>query len=184
MNLERVNGNYQELLKTQAVEFDGDPRVATQVIQILNSPLNRPHFANPYQSVEEMQEVANDNKRHILTHEVGGKVVATATIDDAAAPVNGHYLNAFSVSEDLQGNGVGREFMEHVKTWAFNNETYESRERKSLRIGIAMGIDGWEKMYKLAKSTGFTVVGVLSNQMEIESGDVDVMLMTVHHDKK
>ena len=146
-------------------------------VELLNSPDNKPHFAGPPASVEELSEMALNRSHHFLSATNSfGEVIGGMLIEDAPPGQHDHWLRLAVVDPELQspapgiGYGVGKAMLRKGIDWAATTPTYYGRRRYKLDASVIMGVKGWIKMqHILMRKLAFQVRMILPNQVDFEN---------------
>ena len=162
----------------------GDEDSQWEVISILNSRLNREHFANPYQSVEEVQQTIENPNMHILALKDNGRIIGTTTIADTTYPQHDHFILLFAINENLQGRGLGKEMIKQTLEWSYATKSGDNRERLSMHAATAMLVPGWERMYNLLRRADFEPKVIWRDQFTGQDGKLHDVVRLAHYRKE
>ena len=118
--------------------------------------------SNPYLTYDPMPRVAfagiysNLVGSHTLfVVESGGMVISTyRLIPKTDRQSHTFYLGSFTIRKDQQGRGLGKQVLDHIKTYAL--------ERQKSRIELTVDINNTAAI-QLYKKAGFLVEGVIRN---------------------
>lgn len=144
-------------------------------INFLWDPRNRLHFAHPPEDVRELRELARNPRNHFLVATRVEKdnrgrsverVVGGAQLTDNASPENDHWISLVVVDPKKQGQGVGKKLIRGIVEWSLGHKTFEKRDRDQLHLAINLGIEGWERMEKLVKSSGFKFFQTIGKEVD------------------
>lgn len=141
----------------------------------LNDPRNMLHFSDQPRNVKELRERTRSPQNHFLIAKrtelndkgrLVEKVVGGALLSDNKSPENDHWISLVAVDPDKQGQGIGTKLMKGIIDWSYDHPTYQGRKREQLHLGINVGIDGWEKVEKLFKISGFKFFQTIGKEID------------------
>ena len=164
---------YQNVISTVRETDLGNPNEIDLYFQLLRDPNNSTHFSAFPDSPQALRDQLTQDGNHGYTAiNVLNEPVGFALIQDAEPKQHDHWIAKLVLLSQLQGNRVGGQILDKLLKAGFTTPTSDNRLRTKLTAAVIMGVKDWERPFRLFRSRGFRVVGILENQVDVTTNGI------------